>query len=145
MTTPPSCSGSASCAASPRREAALDLSTVAAVVLGVVFLASGILKLADRQWPAEARQLGVPVVVARIVPVAEVVLGAALVAGRGAAAVAWPALAFLGAATAVLVVNLRRGRRPVCACFGGLSRRPIGWGSVARNAALAVVAVLAAL
>lgn len=103
------------------------------------------LKLADRQWPAEASRLGVPAVVARAVPFGEVVVGAALVAGWARAAAALVALAFLGAATALLVVNLRRGRRPACACFGALSRRPIGWGSVVRNTAFAALAVLVVL
>jgi hypothetical protein len=37
------------------------------------------------------------------------------------------------------------GRHPPCACFGALSRRPIGWGSVVRNLVLLALAVTAAL
>jgi hypothetical protein len=49
--------------------------------------------------------------------------------------------------TALLVRLIARGEHPPCACFGGFSARPIGWGHVARNAVflgLAVIAVAAA-
>lgn len=37
---------------------------------------------------------------------------------------------------AILVVNLAKGRRPVCRCFGSLSNRPVSLTDVARNLAL---------
>ena len=40
--------------------------------------------------------------------------------------------------------RLAEGRRPPCACFGALSRRPVGPGSVVRNVVLIALALLAA-
>jgi len=119
------------------------MSWLLGAVVGAVFLASGTLKLADPRWRLQAGSLGVPAPVASVVPVIEVVLGALLVAGL---ARPWPALAaviVLVVFTAWLASLLRRPVRPVCSCFGNLSRRPVSWRSVARNAALLVVAVLA--
>src|SRR5262249_8779705 len=42
--------------------------------------------------------------------------------------------------TGAIGVNLARGRTPDCNCFGQLHAAPIGWSTVARNVALAVVA-----
>ena len=53
-----------------------------------------------------------------------------------------PALVLL-AFTGLLILNLARGRRPPCACFGASSRRPIGPGSLVRNLVLLALAVIA--
>jgi hypothetical protein len=45
----------------------------------------------------------------------------------------------------LLVRLLLDGRHPPCNCFGSLSRRPIGWTSIARNVVLLALAVVAAL
>jgi uncharacterized membrane protein YphA (DoxX/SURF4 family) len=124
------------------------IGTVAEVVLGGVFLLAGASKVvARREWPAQAAQLGAPDVVAPLVPWWEIVVGALLVVG---VASPWPAVAAgatLVAFTALLMRLIARGEHPPCACFGGFSARPIGWGHVARNAVflgLAVTAVVAA-
>ncbi len=124
------------------------LGLVARLALGAVFLASGGLKLSDRQaWARQAGDLAVPVAIATVVPWVELVLGAALVAG---VAEPWPAviaLAVLVAFTGFLARRLADGARPPCACFGARSNRPLGAGHVVRNAgfiALAVVAVITA-
>lgn len=96
-------------------------------------------------WPAEAAALGVPRTVAIAVPWVELVVGALCATRLG-----WPvgplaAGAMLVVFSAVLGRQLLKGHRPHCACFGGLSRRPIGPGALARNGGLLVLAALAAL
>ena len=124
------------------------IATVAAVALGVVFVVAGASKVVSRrEWPAQAAQLGAPDFVAPLVPWWEIVVGALLVVG---VASPWPAVAAgatLVVFTALLMRLIVRGEHPPCACFGGFSARPIGWGHVARNAVflgLAVIAVAAA-
>jgi uncharacterized membrane protein YphA (DoxX/SURF4 family) len=124
------------------------IATVAAVALGVVFVVAGASKVVSRrEWPAQAAQLGAPAVIAPLVPWWEIVVGALLVVDIAAP---WPAVAAaatLVVFTALLIRLIARGEHPPCACFGGFSARPIGWGHVARNAVflgLAVTAVVAA-
>jgi uncharacterized membrane protein YphA (DoxX/SURF4 family) len=120
------------------------ISTVAAIVLGAVFVAAGASKLAAfPAWLAQASGLGVPSIVARPLPVGEIVLGGLLVSGWGSPASIWLALAVLAMFTVVLVVNIAHGRRPACACFGAWSASPIGWWHVARNLAFVVIGVVA--
>jgi uncharacterized membrane protein YphA (DoxX/SURF4 family) len=119
---------------------------VLSVLLGAVFIVAGVTKLAaPHQWRAQSADLGVPRVVAVVVPFTELVVGAMLVAQltrRWAAVVAGVMLA---AFTALLVVRLSQGRRPPCACFGALTTKPIGWADVVRNAAFVALAVVVAV
>jgi uncharacterized membrane protein YphA (DoxX/SURF4 family) len=83
--------------------------------------------------------------IALALPLLELLLGLALLMGlivplAGAAT----ALLFVGFSGAV-VINLRRGRRIACHCHGLVGSRPIGWGLVARNGWLLVLAMLVAL
>ena len=124
----------------------MTLGWAAALVLGVVLLASGALKVAGwGVWRAQADELSVPRWAAAAVPVLELVLGALLVVNLGRPVTAVLAAVLLTAFTALLVRLLLDGRRPPCNCFGSLSRRPIGWGSVVRNLVLLALAVVAAL
>ena len=119
---------------------------VAAVILGAVFLASGVTKIAAaQQWRSQSAELGVPAPIAVVVPFIEVVVGALLVSQLALRQVALVAVALLVAFTVVLVVRLLQGRRPPCACFGAWTTKPIGWGDVARNVAFLVLATLLAL
>ena len=120
-------------------------SVLAAVVVGATLLVSGATKLAAPDWPVQAAALGVARPVALVVPPIELALGASLVAGLLRHVAAWLAVALLGAFSALLAYRLAQGRRPVCACFGRLSRRPIGPLTLVRNAALLGLAVVAAL
>lgn len=118
---------------------------VAAVVVAAVFLVAGVLKVArQREWKTQAAGLGVPAVVAAVVPFVEIGLGAALLVQWQRQTCAWAAVALLVAFTLVLVVRLARGERPACACFGSWSSNPIGAGHLARNLALIGLAVMAA-
>ena len=123
----------------------MSISSLAAAVVGAVFVYAGVSKvLAGRQWPASARQLGVPTIVAVIVMIAEVVIGLGMVLGdawRNGFLVA--AAALLVAFTALLLVQLRKDVRPPCACFGGSAQRPIGTRDVVRNVTLLVLVFVA--
>jgi uncharacterized membrane protein YphA (DoxX/SURF4 family) len=113
----------------------VNIPTLAAGVVGAVFVYAGVAKiLAGRKWPASARNLGIPPVVASSVMLGEVVIGLGVVLGD-----AWRT-EFLGAAallltafTGLLGMHLWRDNRPPCACFGGASQRPIGARDIARN------------
>jgi uncharacterized membrane protein YphA (DoxX/SURF4 family) len=120
----------------------------AQVFLGGVFVVAGASKIARRrEWPVQAADLGAPSWLAPLVPWWELVLGALLVVGLLAPWAAIFAAVTLVAFTVAIVVQLRRGRHPRCACFGAWSTAPLGARHVWRNAAfigVAVVAVVAA-
>lgn len=120
------------------------MTAVAAVVLGIVFLASGALKMRDEQWPAAARELGAPPLLVPLVAPVELVVGAFLIVDLWRRQAAIVAIVLLVIFTAVLLRALRRGETPTCSCFGSLSARPISGRSLVRNAAFLVLAVVAA-
>ncbi|MEM8902156.1 MAG: MauE/DoxX family redox-associated membrane protein [Actinomycetota bacterium] len=116
----------------------------ARIVLGLVFLVSGATKLVDRDWPRSAAAFGVPAPMARLLPVVELALGAALVPGLGGTWAVVAAAGLLVAFTVVIAVRLVGGDdRPECACFGAWSSRPISWRTVGRNGGLLVIAGVA--
>ena len=121
---------------------------VAGVVLGLVFVAAGVLKLiAGPDWLKQAADMDVSRPVAMTVPYVEIVVGVLLVAQLFKP---WPAVLAAGMLvvfTAVIVRRIRDGSRPPCGCFGSKSKRPLGAYHLVRNLlflALALVAVLAA-
>lgn len=121
------------------------LATIAAVLLGAVFIVSGVSKLADpERWRPQAAELVDSRPIAVVLPLIEVAIGALLVAGWQRRWVASAAGLLLVAFTALLVVRLRQGRRPPCACFGTWSTTPLGWGHVLRNGGFIALAVIAA-
>lgn len=121
---------------------------LARLVLAVVFVVSAIAKLRDRPGTREAvQQFGVPAplvgIVAAGLPLAELVCAALLVsADPGATVGAVAALTLLAAFTVAVVVNVVRGRRFDCHCFGQVGGGSIGWGTVVRNGALLALAGL---
>jgi hypothetical protein len=121
----------------------LTAQRVLTVVLGLVFLASGSSKIVSPQWPDQARALNAPGVVAVVLPWLELTLGAVAVAGVRPQVVLVAMVVLLVAFTGALTRVLLAGRRPVCACFGRWSARPIGWWSVARNLLLLAAALVA--
>jgi len=119
---------------------------VAAVVVGAVFVVSGVTKLAKpQQWRAQAGELVTPTRLLDAVPVFEVILGALLAVQLQRAVFGWIAVGVLVVFTALIATRLAQGRRPPCACFGTFSATPIGWGHLVRNGALITLAVLAAV
>jgi uncharacterized membrane protein YphA (DoxX/SURF4 family) len=120
------------------------VSAVAAVVLGAVFVASGLLKVRDPAWPASARAFGAPAWAVPVLPWVELFVGV-LVAARIAAAVV-AALVLLAAFSWLIAVHLRRGDGVPCACFGRASSdRPVSPAHLVRNLVLAGLAVVALL
>jgi uncharacterized membrane protein YphA (DoxX/SURF4 family) len=118
----------------------------ASVLLGAVFLVSGVMKVAaPQQWRTQSADLGVPRMLAAVVPFGELAVGALLVAQLARRPVAITAGAMLLASTALLVLRLSQGRRPPCACFGEWSTKPISWADVVRNAVFLAVAAIIAL
>ncbi len=113
----------------------------ARLVLALVFVVAGLAKLADRKGSRQAvADFGVPAVVGApigvLLPVAELVVGAALLPASTAW---WGALGALGLLVLFVVgisINLARGRKPKCHCFGQLHSGPAGWSTLGRNGVL---------
>lgn len=118
---------------------------VARLVLAGVFAVAGLAKLADRPGFRRAViDFGVPKAVAAplgiSLPLAELAVAAALIP---TATAWWGAVGALGLLLLFLVgisVNLARGHKPDCHCFGQLHSAPAGWQTLARNGVLAAVA-----
>jgi len=119
------------------------VATIASVLLGVAFLVAGASKVAaGTAWPEQARGLGAPPIVIPVLPWIEIVVGAILVTQVGRAPAAGVAVVLLVAFTGLVGFQLARGRRPPCARFGAWSAKPIGPGTVWRNVALIVLALV---
>lgn len=113
--------------------------------VGLVFTHAGLAKLRHRELMAgivgNYRILPESAVatVARALPVVELVLGLALLAGGQRAAVVPAALLLLTFAGA-MAINIRRGRSHIdCGCGRSQLRQTLGWPLVWRNLALAAI------
>jgi len=101
--------------------------------------------MGDR-WPVEAQALGAPKSIAPIVPWFEIALGALLIVQLKPEVVGALSVALLVAFTLLIMRQLQKGERPVCACFGSWSSKPLSWNHVWRNAgfiALAAITIFA--
>jgi peroxiredoxin len=117
------------------------------LLLGFVFAAAAVGKLADRSGSRQAlHDFGVPDAVvpslAAGLPAAEVAVAGALIVPATAWVGALGALALLLCFAAAIAVNVRHGRTSSCHCFGRLHSAPTGWSTLARTTALAVLAGL---
>jgi peroxiredoxin len=121
------------------------LLSLARIVLAVLFALAGVAKFRDRPGTAQAlADFGIPAVwsgpLSHALPVAEMVVAAALIpqatAIYGAGAALILLLGFIGA----IAINLMRGRTPNCHCFGQLYSRPVGRGTLVRNGLLCAIA-----
>lgn len=122
---------------------------IARVLLAVVFVVAGVAKLIDSAGSrASIGAFGVPAFLARplalLLPLLELACAAALMSVTFAWWGATSALAMLLVFMAAIAINLMRGRRPDCHCFGQLHSSPIGWTTLSRNAALAGLAAFVA-
>lgn len=118
---------------------------LARLLLAAVFVVAGLAKLADRKGSRQAmRDFGVPSRLAGplgiLLPIAELVVAVALIPTATAWWGALGALTLLLLFVAGIGLNLARGKRPDCHCFGQLHSAPAGWPTLARNGALAAVA-----
>ena len=119
------------------------IGTISSVIVGAVFCVAGASKIASGQrWPIDAVALGTPDVLVPIVPWFEILLGAFLVAHIAPVITGIIALVLLAVFTFLIVRQLRLGHRPVCACFGAWSSRPLGPEHVVRNVILMALALL---
>ena len=119
---------------------------VAGIVVGLMFVAAGVLKLVEGPgWLKQAADMDVSRPIALVVPYVEVVVGVLVAAQLFKPWPAVAAVALLLAYTVVIVRRIRDGSRPPCACFGTRSKRPLGAYHVVRNLALIAVAVVALL
>jgi peroxiredoxin/uncharacterized membrane protein YphA (DoxX/SURF4 family) len=118
---------------------------VARLFLAAVFLLAGAAKLSDRVGASKAvGDFGLPRRLAQplglLLSAAEILIAVALVAAPLAWYAACAALALLGIFILAIGVNLARGRKPDCHCFGQLHSAPVGWKTLARNGVLAAAA-----
>lgn len=120
---------------------------IARLVLAVVFTTAGLAKLVDRAGSQKAVvDFGLPAITAGplaiLLPLAELAVAVALIPRATAWVGAVGALALLLLFMAGIVINMARGRKPDCHCFGQLHSAPIGWRTVVRNGVLAATASL---
>src|SRR5918992_4961346 len=118
---------------------------IARLVLAAVFTIAGVAKLADLQGSRQAIvDFGVPsalaATLALLLPLAELAVAAALLPASTAWWGALGALALLSVFVVGISINLARGRKPECHCFGQLHSAPAGWQTLARNGVLAAIA-----
>src|ERR1700733_582201 len=117
------------------------------LVLGCTFALSGIAKLVAPSSTREGLvEFGIPSILAGPVGVTLVIAEIA-----SAIFILNPATARFGALTSLILLlvfsiaillNLARGHRPACNCFGQLHSAPIGWSTLTRNAVLSGIAIL---
>ena len=115
------------------------------MLLALVFVVAGVAKLADREGSRQAIvDFGAPSAFAAplglLLPLAELVVAATLLPASTAWWGALGAFAFLSLFLVGITINLARGRKPDCHCFGQLHSAPAGWKTLARNGVLAAVA-----
>lgn len=125
-----------------------QLAFVATLIVGVTFLASGASKLRDRRGfvfaVLEYRVLPAPLAIAygRGLPLFELGCGAALVTGTWPKGVGVTAFGLLLSFVVAVSINLARGRRLECHCFGAGDHERLSWVTLARLAVLLVAAAL---
>ena len=122
------------------------LGSASAIAVACVLFAAAAAKFARPGDTARSfRNLGLrsPHLLSRLVPCAEVAIGALLL-GRPVLG-GWCAFALLVCFSAALVPVVRSGRRVSCGCFGASSAAPVTVLSLVRNAALALAALSATM
>jgi thiol-disulfide isomerase/thioredoxin/uncharacterized membrane protein YphA (DoxX/SURF4 family) len=118
---------------------------IARLVLAGVFALAGVGKFLDLEGSRKAViDFGLPAGLASplalLLPLAELGVAVALIPASSAWLGALGALGLLLLFVVGISVNLARGRKPDCHCFGQLHSAPAGWKTLARNGVLAAVA-----
>ena len=128
----------------------VPMSTVvllARIALAAVFAVAAVAKLADLEGSRRAmRDFGIPVrpaaALGLLLPLAELAIALGLLFPPTAQWSAAAAVVLLSAFMVGIAAALRRGEEPDCHCFGQVHSAPAGRGTLARNAVLAVLALL---
>jgi peroxiredoxin/uncharacterized membrane protein YphA (DoxX/SURF4 family) len=118
--------------------------------LGILFLASSTFKwLKLSLFQKTLREFGVPykIIPGLVIffPLAETVIGAGLLFITPSLWFGLAAVFLLLLFIAAITVNILKGRRPACNCFGQFSAKPISWWIILRNLILATGALLITL
>jgi peroxiredoxin len=118
---------------------------IARLFLAAVFAAAALAKLYDQEGTRRAlKDFGAPghltFALAFFLPAAEMTIALALVPAATARLGAIAALALLVLFSAVILINLVRGRAHACHCFGQLGSAPIGRKTIIRNLVLIALA-----
>ena len=117
-----------------------------AAVVGVVLAYAGANKVtAFRQWQQDAKRQNVPAFIAYVLPILELVIGAALVALKPLPLVLGIATLLLLVFTVYLSAQVIGKSQVPCACFGARVVRPPSWRDVVRNLALIALLFVSAL
>ena len=118
---------------------------VARLLLAAVFLLAGIAKLSDPQGTIQGlHDFGLPWRLAQafglLLSLGEILVAVALIPLVSAWYGACGALGLLLIFVVAIGVNLARGRKPDCHCFGQLHSAPAGWPTLVRNGVLGALA-----
>ncbi len=118
---------------------------VSRIALALVFAVAGLAKLADRAGSRKAIvDFGLPAPLAGplgvLLPLAELTVAVALIPTATAWWGAVGGLVLLFLFIGGISVNLARGRKPDCHCFGQIYSSPAGWSTLIRNGVLAAIA-----
>ncbi len=123
----------------------MSLAVAASILVGAAFLLAGGAKIASGPlWRVQASALGAPRFTIAAVPWIEIIVGALLCAQVARPIPALIAIVTLLVFSGLLSVRLAAGQHPPCACFGSWSAKPLSWRHLVRNAALIVLAAVAA-
>ena len=116
-----------------------------AVVVGVVMVWAGASKLvAGSSWSDGVASAGVPSWILYPLPLLEVIIGALTAVRSWVPVIPLVLAGLLMAFTGWMIVAIRKDDVPTCACFGSMSKKPIGWRHVVRNTVLIALAASAA-
>ncbi|MEP6951151.1 MAG: MauE/DoxX family redox-associated membrane protein [Ginsengibacter sp.] len=120
------------------------LTIIASFILACVFIVAGFLKIANRDNTSQTLiNFGVPKYFAgylkTLLPIIELITGLLLLTPFAACG-AIASLLLLIVFTSIVGINLAKGVRPPCRCFGQLDSRPISWRTLIRNFFLIMLA-----
>ena len=118
---------------------------IARLLLALVFALAAVGKIKDRAGSRQAiTDFGLPAPLAIplgiLLPLCELAVAAALIPKATAWWGAVGALALLLLFVAGIGINIARGRKPDCHCFGQIHSAPAGWKTLLRNGLLAALA-----
>jgi peroxiredoxin/uncharacterized membrane protein YphA (DoxX/SURF4 family) len=121
----------------------------ARLLIAAVFALAGIAKLLDLSGSRRAvAGFGVPEAFAEpvglLLPITEIAIAVALIPQPSARWGALAALILLLLFITGISINLARGQRPDCHCFGQLYSEPVGRGTLIRNGTLVLIAAFIA-